>query len=142
MRLLPLRQVEQTLLRRLALAGPGMGAGTGGMEVSHTERGRAFLKEIGINAAVRWKDAFMRTRQHNHDHNHNRDWDRESASSEDGIDWDGPDDPGVVLHACAEDMVRLWEDGFVRELLERQGLRVEEVAGLQVPSLLRCLFLA
>ena len=87
------------------------------VQLSYTERGRAFLKEIGVNAAVRWKDAFTRGQ-------------RESVNSEEGIDWDDPEDPGVVLHACAEDMMRLWNDGFVRELLERQGLRLEEVAGL------------
>lgn len=121
MRLLPLRQVEQTLLRRLALAGTGGGAAEP-VQLSHTDRGRAFLKEIGVNAAVRWKDTFATRARRN--------WDRESVKSEDGIDWDDPEDPGVVLHACAEDMMHLWEDVFVRGLLERQGLRVEELAGL------------
>ncbi len=119
MRLLPLRQVEQRLLRRLALTGSG--GGVDNVQLSYTERGRAFLKEIGVNAAVRWKDAFTRGQ---------RDRDQQSVNSEEGIDWDDPEDPGVVLHACAEDMMRLWNDGFVRELLERQGLRLEEVAGL------------
>jgi hypothetical protein len=119
MRILPLRQVEQRLLRRLALTGSG--GGVDNVQLSYTERGRAFLKEVGVNSAVRWKDAFTRGQ---HDRN------RESVNSEVGIDWDDPEDPGVVLHACAEDMMRLWNDGFVRGLLERQGLRLEEVAGL------------
>lgn len=120
MRLLPLRQVEQTLLRRLALAGTGGAAEA--VQVSYTDRGRAFLKEIGVNAAVRWKDTFVTRSRRNGDGG--------CVNGEDGIDWDDPEDPGVVLHACAEDMMRLWEDGFVRGLLARQGLRVEEVAGL------------
>lgn len=124
MRLLPLRQVEQTLLRRLALAGTGGGVAEA-VQLSYTDRGRAFLKEIGVNAAVRWKDTFATRAQARHHRG------RESVDSEDGgIDWDDPEDPGVVLHACAEDMMQLWEDGFVRGILERQGLRVEEVAGL------------
>ncbi|KAF8340927.1 guanine nucleotide binding protein, alpha subunit [Amanita rubescens] len=126
MRLLPLRQVEQRLLRRLALTGSG--GGVDNVQLSYTERGRAFLKEIGVNSAVRWKDTFTRGQHHR---------DRDSVNSEEGIDWDDPEDPGVVLHACAEDMMGLWNDGFVRELLERQGLRLEEVAGFFLDSLER-----
>ena len=118
MRLLPLLPVEQALLHRLSLAGLG---GLEANQLSYTDRGRAFLKEVSVNAAVRWKDAFTRS---------NKDWDRASFNTEDAINWDDPNDPGVVLHACSEDMIRLWNDPVVRKLLERQSLRPEEVAGL------------
>ncbi|KAK2459334.1 hypothetical protein APHAL10511_008648 [Amanita phalloides] len=125
MRLTPLRQVEETLLRRLSIAGSGQ---MDRMQLSYTERGRAFLKEISVsvNAAVRWKDAMTRGK---------RDWDRESFNSEEAIDWDDPSDPGVILHACAEDMMRIWNDAFVRNLLAKQCLRLEEVAGFFLDSL-------
>jgi hypothetical protein len=54
---------------------------------------------------------------------------RESFDSQ-VIDSDDPNDPSVVLHACAEDMIRLWNDPAIKTLLATRKLRLEEVAGL------------
>jgi hypothetical protein len=46
------------------------------------------------------------------------------------IDWDNPNDPGVVLNACAEDIVKLWNNPTVKELLSQQKIRLEDMSGL------------
>lgn len=50
-------------------------------------------------------------------------------SSQD-IDFDDPSDPGVILHACSDDMIRLWNDTTVKKLLSLQRIRLEDMAGL------------
>jgi guanine nucleotide-binding protein subunit alpha len=67
-----------------------------------------------------WKDAFGRLVKNM----------RESVESEFLIDWEDPNDPGAVLHACADDIKRLWHDPVIQRLLEVKKLRVEEVSGL------------
>ncbi|KAF8633887.1 hypothetical protein AX15_001192 [Amanita polypyramis BW_CC] len=129
LRLLPLLQVEQALLRRLRLAGAGECL-LDTAQLSHTDRGRAFLKEIGINAAVRWKEKLSFAKS-----NSNSSGGRAGLDVGDVVNWNDPNDPGTVLHACSEDMTRLWNDPVVRELLARQSLRLEEVAGFFLDSL-------
>ncbi|PFH46800.1 hypothetical protein AMATHDRAFT_69024 [Amanita thiersii Skay4041] len=126
MRLSPLLQVEETLLHRLTPLGSGETEAT---QFSYADRPRALLREIAVNSATQWKDAFNR-------------WKlgpkcRESIASSDIVDWDDPNDPGAVLHACSEDMIKLWNDTDVRELLRTQNMRLEELAGFFLDSLER-----
>ncbi|KIL57705.1 hypothetical protein M378DRAFT_27866 [Amanita muscaria Koide BX008] len=125
LRLVPLLEIEKRLLHRLTPAGSGEVEAT---QLSYTERSRAFFKELAINAAVKWKDAFVRS---------DYDWDRESLNSEEAIDWDNPNDPGAVLHACSTDMIKLWNSTEARKILEIQNLRIEELAGFFLDSLER-----
>ncbi|KAM6492716.1 Guanine nucleotide binding protein (G-protein), alpha subunit [Amanita muscaria] len=125
LRLVPLLEIEKRLLHRLTPAGSGEVEAT---QLSYTERSRAFFKELAINAAVKWKDAFVRS---------NYDWDRESLNSEEAIDWDNPKDPGAVLYACSTDMIKLWNSTEARKILEIQNLRIEELAGFFLDSLER-----
>jgi len=110
MRLAPLFQVEAALIRKIL---PPSQLG-----LSDT----AALHEVCINPNAGWKDAFNRllTSAGN----------RESCDSVDMIDWADPDDPGVILHACAEDMKRLWMDPIIKRLMEVEKMRPEEMAGL------------
>lgn len=80
-------------------------------------------KEIAVNSSVEWKSAFMRDGV-----------DRQSLDTENGIDWEGEDDPGPMLHARCEDMQRLWGHTTVRAILEWQGIRLQESPGLCVDS--------
>ncbi|TFY74522.1 hypothetical protein EWM64_g9490, partial [Hericium alpestre] len=52
-----------------------------------------------------------------------------------GIDWDDPDDPGRLIHMCGEDMKRLWEDPIIREMLETQKMRLQEMSGFFLDQL-------
>lgn len=50
-------------------------------------------------------------------------------SEGDGADWD---EPTEVIYHCREEMMALWEDPTVREVLRRRRVRVEEGPGLSV----------
>ena len=51
---------------------------------------------------------------------------------EDGIDWDDPNDPTRVMNTCGPDMIKLWANADIRQLLRAQKLRLEEMPGLYV----------
>ena len=109
MRLSPLIQVEESLVRKLTLTGTN----------EHANNARR-TKEVTVNSMAGWKDGFGRLLKNM----------RESVESEFLIDWEDPNDPGAVLHACADDIKRLWHDPVIQRLLEVKKLRVEEVSGL------------
>ncbi|KAJ2989855.1 hypothetical protein NUW54_g8654 [Trametes sanguinea] len=98
-------------------------SGTG----SHTDRARALDREIAVNSQFAWKGVFHRMMGRN---------------SSDGEDFNDPDagwlqDPGHVLHACAEDMITLWNDPTIKALLRAQGIRIEDMPGFFLDSIAR-----
>ncbi|KAJ8073774.1 hypothetical protein PM082_012052 [Marasmius tenuissimus] len=107
LRLNPLLQVEEKLARRFMVP-----------ELDSQEKARQGAREVAVNSTVAWKDVFSKLVPRRH-----------SSEDCDNIDWDDPTDPGRVLHECAHDMKRLWKHPIVQELLERQNLRLEEMAG-------------
>ncbi|KAF8995481.1 guanine nucleotide binding protein, alpha subunit [Cyathus striatus] len=119
MRLLPLQQVEEALLRKLTPAGSP--------EFEATPRAAKTGKEVAVNSTTPWKGAFSRLLSAT----------RSSFESGMDIDFDDPNDPGVILHACAEDMVRLWNDPTIKELLKAVKIRPEDMAGFFLDSLER-----
>ena len=40
------------------------------------------------------------------------------------------DDPTMVLAACRDDIVKLWEDQIVRGVLKKRGVRLQDMPGL------------
>lgn len=125
MRLLPLRQIEDILIRKLNPAGSIENEAT--RLGSHTSlsglikrRGSAKFKEIAIHSTSQWKVAFGRLLSSA----------RDSMESGEDIDWENPKDPGIVLNACAEDIVKLWNDPTVKQLLHAQKIRLEDMSGL------------
>ncbi|KAJ7657184.1 guanine nucleotide binding protein, alpha subunit [Mycena polygramma] len=58
-----------------------------------------------------------------------RDAGRDSFDTQNVADWDLVD-PGPILYARREDMQRLWTDPGVREILTRQGIRLQQSPGL------------
>lgn len=113
MRLAPLLQVEAALMKKLLPSG----------HVPHSSNpAQSFptQQEISVNSSASWKNTF------------NRLMGRNSCDSADLIDWSDPDDPGVVLNACAEDMKRLWTDPVIQALMKVEKMRPEEMAGLYV----------
>lgn len=129
MRLLPLQQVEENLLRRLS------SAGSAEIEATHLSpmtnlpySGRAAKgKEVTVNSTSQWKGAFSRLLSHA----------RSSFESGADINFEDPNDPGVILHACAEDMIQLWNDPTIKALLSARKQRLEDMAGFFLDSLER-----
>lgn len=127
-RLLPLQQVEEALLRKLAPPGYANRDATHLSTMTnlpYAVRSQHSVHEVSINSSAPWKTAFGRLILRNND-------------GEQDIDFDDPQDPGVVLHACAEDMVRLWNDPTIKQLLKVHGLRLEDMAGLYVGCVYFC----
>ncbi|KAF9447683.1 G-alpha-domain-containing protein [Macrolepiota fuliginosa MF-IS2] len=117
-RLSPLLQVEDGLMNQIS---PVQSADR---EITHP--GRTSLKEIAVNSATQWKDAFGRLVRGG----------RLCEDLED-MDWGDPNNPGKLLNACSEDMVRLWHDPVIQELLLRLKIRMEDHAGFFLDSLER-----
>ena len=118
MRLAPLSHVEAALIRKLlppdqieSLARSNLTA-------------PPFHHEISVNSNTGWKDTFNRLIRNPSG--------RDSCDSMDLITLSDPDDPGVVLHACSEDMIKLWADPTIRKLMEIEKIRPEDMAGLCV----------
>ncbi|KAJ7599276.1 guanine nucleotide binding protein, alpha subunit [Mycena floridula] len=121
-RLSPLLRIETILVRNLTPADSGETEATqfdANNYVPNLEKTKTVVREVAVNSAMAWKDVFSRLMPSG----------RDSFDSEEIIDWDNPNDPGRVLHECAEDMKKLWAHPTVQELLELQNLRLEEMAG-------------
>lgn len=115
MRLAPLVQVEADLIRRLLPPDQVHGL------IRSDLTAFPFYQEISINSNTGWKNTFNRLMRNPNGH-----------SSTDSLDLNKADleDPGVVLHACSEDMIKLWADPTIRRLMEIEKMRPEEMAGL------------
>lgn len=121
-RLLPLQQVEECLLHRLSSAGSSEIEATRlspFSDLSYSSRA-ANGKEITVNSTSQWKFAFSRLLSNP----------RSSFDSGADIDFEDPNDPGAILHACAEDMSQLWNDPTIKALLSARKQRLEDMAGL------------
>lgn len=116
-RLSPLLRTEEILIRRLTPAGSAQSEAT----QMPLERPKQVLTEVAINSATAWKDAFYKYLPG-----------RNSFDSELAVDWDDPEDPGRVLHECAAAMKSLWGHPDIQKILEKQNMRLEEMAGLYV----------
>lgn len=90
MRLSPLLQVENSLWSRFS---PEDGAQMHLASITNTPITRT--KEAYVHSALAWKSAFSRLMSSSTS--------RSSVDSEQGIDWDDPKDPGVILHNSAGD---------------------------------------
>lgn len=116
MRLAPLIQVEAALVRRLLP--PDQIESLARSDLT----GPPFQHEISVNSSTGWKNTFNRLLRNPSG--------RDSCDSVDLINWSDPDDPGVILHACSDDMIKLWADPTVRKLMDIEKVRPEEMAGL------------
>jgi hypothetical protein len=125
MRLSPLIQIEEVLMQRLIPSGPDKSDAARLAQLTnipYSEHPRNVNREVAVNSGTQWKTVFTRLVSS----------DKDSFDSEKAIDWEDPNDPGVVLHALAEDMKALWNHQTVQALLVRQNLRLQEAAGLYV----------
>lgn len=126
MRLFPLLEVHDTVMRRLASPSDDLPPASPSPSSFRTPAlstifRRRTGKEVTVNSNVPWKTAFMRDGS-----------ERESFATQDAVDWEDPTDPGMVLHERAEDLRRLWAHPTVHAALEHQGIRLQESGGLYV----------
>ncbi|THV06695.1 guanine nucleotide binding protein, alpha subunit [Dendrothele bispora CBS 962.96] len=126
LRLGPLLQVEESLWRRLSPSS-GEYEATHLSPVTNLPLPARATKEISIHSSSAWKNAFGRLLSNN----------RGSMDSEQGIDFDDPKDPGLILHNCYEDMNKLWNDETVRTLLRANRIRLEDQSGFFLDDLKR-----
>lgn len=117
MRLSQLLKVEHMLTRMLTPLDSGESEPT-----PLVERSKSAIRELAVNSTAQWKSKFSRLLR--------SEFDGDSSDSEQGIDWDDPNDPGFLLHSCSADMAKLWGDPTIHQLLEKQNIRLEEMAGL------------
>lgn len=129
MRLLPLQQVEESLRRKMTPAGSSEFEATHLSPVTNlpykTKTGKC--RELAINSTTQWKSAFGRLIVSA----------RASLESATKIDFEDPNDPGLILHACSEDIIKLWNDPTVKILLKAQKIRLEDMGGFFLDSIER-----
>ncbi|KAF9564777.1 G-alpha-domain-containing protein [Agrocybe pediades] len=117
MRLLPLKQIEAILLRKLTPAGSVEFEATQFATPDRERKKR--LVEVAVPSTTPWKSVFGKLIASA----------RASMDSAADIDFNDPNDPGFVLNACADDILRLWEHPTVRKLLEYQRTPLESMGG-------------
>ena len=107
LRLAPLKQAEELLRMRISLP------------EDDTHVVVANSTEFAVRSAAGWKEAFLKLRgQRGGD-----------AGTKEELQ------SAAILEACAGDMVTLWSDPIVKNIVRQKRLRLEESSGLWVPSL-------
>ncbi|KAK2465576.1 hypothetical protein APHAL10511_002468 [Amanita phalloides] len=92
-------------------------------------------QEVFVRANRGWKGALARARVKNSsesDEGSNR-----RATSLGDVGAETPDEAQEVLHACRDDMIQLWNDENVRDILRRKKMRLEESSGFFLNDLER-----
>lgn len=106
LRLAPLKQAEELLRMRISLP------------EDETHVVVANSTEFAVRSAAGWKEAFLKLRGQ-----------RGDAGTKEELQSAG------ILEMCAKDMVTLWSDPIVKNIVRQKRLRLEESSGLWVPSL-------
>ncbi|TRM55800.1 G-protein alpha subunit-domain-containing protein [Schizophyllum amplum] len=122
-RLQPVVTIEELLIRRLTEDS----GETEATQLDTIQRSRIVLKEVAVNASLQWKGAFARHKLELSD--------RDSFDSATAVDWEDPNDPGIVLNACSEDIKNCGGHPTIQEMLLKQNLRLEEMAGFFLDAL-------
>ncbi|KAF9484836.1 G-alpha-domain-containing protein [Pholiota conissans] len=141
-RLLPLQHIEALLIAKLVppneeeatqLAGPGAPSPT-----DHSYRSQ---QEIFVRPGPGWKGGLSRARVHfpgnyeAYDSPTMSNGHRPMSAGNTGLET--PDEPQEVLHSCRKDMIQLWGDENVRDVLRRRKIRLEEGSGFFLDDLER-----
>ncbi|KAJ7460374.1 G-protein alpha subunit-domain-containing protein [Mycena galericulata] len=126
-RLIPLLQIEDVLVQRLSVPGMGNISGPAAASTSHApiQTPRLAAKEVAVNSTVAWKSAFIRDGTG-----------RESFDTQNAVDWDDPADRVYTKHLhYIHSGTRLWAHPTVHAILERQGVRLQELPGFFLDEL-------
>ncbi|KAG5640745.1 hypothetical protein DXG03_007320 [Asterophora parasitica] len=142
-RLQPLRHIEALLIAKLVppnedeathLAGPSHSTSTHPLgQIGST--GTSFRnQEIFVRPGAGWKGALSKARVNYPSYSAREDGanppadGRPTSAGNTGLETQ--DESQEVLHQCRKDMMLLWNDVVVREILHRKKVRLEELPGL------------
>ena len=126
MRLLPLRHIEALLIAKLVPPNENEATHLGHKgkcndSITSSRSDRSFhTPEVFVRGASSWKGVLAKgvSQMHN----------RPMSSGTMGLEID--DEPQEVLHSCRKDIMTLWSDPLVRDILRRRKVRLEEFPGL------------
>ncbi|KAF6753670.1 guanine nucleotide binding protein, alpha subunit [Ephemerocybe angulata] len=96
---------------------------------SDSDRAQHQKGEIAVNSTRPWKQTITQLVH--------RTGPVDGNDDSDGIDWDNPEDPGRVLHELSGDMIKLWNDPITQRILEKQTIRLQDLAGFFLDQLER-----
>lgn len=127
MRLLPLRHIEALLIAKLVPPNEEEAThlghrGESNGSISIRSDPLVHNQEVFVRPGTSWKGVLSRGF-------HRLSGRRISTGS---ADLDIMDEPQDVLHGCRNDIITLWNDPLVRDILRRRKIRLEEFPGLYV----------
>lgn len=89
-------------------------------------------QEVFVRPGAGWRGALSKARVNNPSVS-----DEDTPAHENGRPYsagntglESADEPQEVLHICQKDLILLWNDDVVREILKRKKVRLEEFPGL------------
>jgi guanine nucleotide-binding protein subunit alpha len=131
MRLLPLRHIEALLIAKLVPPNEEEATHLGHNEHSNSSistRSDSSLhyQEVFVRPGTSWKGVLAK--------GFSRLSGRPSSAESSGLETEEPQD---VLHRCRIDMITLWSDSLVRDILRRRKIRLEEFPGFFLNDLER-----
>jgi guanine nucleotide-binding protein alpha-1 subunit len=118
MRLLPLRHIESLLIAKLVPPNEDEATHLG---LANTDSSSSTNREIFVRPGLTWKGGL---------HNRNRNYGRPQSAGTHGQET--LDETQIVLNQCCNDMIALWNDKTVRDILKKHKVRLEESPGLYV----------
>ncbi|KAF9067094.1 guanine nucleotide binding protein, alpha subunit [Rhodocollybia butyracea] len=147
MRLLPLRHIEALLIAKLVPPNEDEATQLGGSSSHSYPPSDPSLsyrsQEVFVRPGLGWKGALARARVHYPNSTCSNESDESSSSSTGrptsagNTGLETSDEPQEVLNACRADIMQLWADRGVRELLHRRKIKLEEHPGFFLNDLER-----
>ncbi|KAJ4465644.1 guanine nucleotide binding protein, alpha subunit [Lentinula edodes] len=142
LRLYPLHHIEALLIAKLVppneeeatrLTAPPESTNT--YPPSHSARTSYKTQEIFVRPGPGWKGGLARARNPNSEDSGSTNAGRPNSAGNIGLET--ADEPQEVLNACRTDIMRLWADRGVKQLLHRRKIRLEEFPGFFLNDLER-----
>jgi len=147
-RLQPLRHIEQLLVAKLVppnedeatqLAGPSHPIYPSNNPQNHGAVNSFRNQEVFIRSGAAWRGALSKARVNNLSVSDNDTllYGNVRPYSAGNAGLETVDEPQKVLHLCQKDLILLWNDQVVREILRRKKVRLEEFPGFFLNDLKR-----
>ena len=139
-RLLPLRHIEALLIAKLVPPNEDDATHFAGQTRRGHGRSQSHNQEIFVRPGVGWKGALARARVNSADFplnssssssfSNNGHGTSQRPISAGNIGSETPDEPQQILHSCRKDMMQLWNDQGIKDILRRKKIRLEDASGL------------
>lgn len=101
-----------------------------GYSPGHSRNSSLRNQEIFIRPGAGWKGGLSRARVNGSSNIASVSGSSQRPMSAGNTGLETPDEPQEVLHACRKDLIQLWHDEGVRDVLKRRKIRLEEGSGL------------